>query len=79
MKNQLTTITIEDQYSPPFFNKIPISIDRGEGIYVWDEGERKYIDFTSGWGVTCLGHDIPQSSMPYYTKAGRSFRIPVPL
>ncbi len=50
------TMEIEDKHSPPFFNKIPISITRGEGVYVWDENNRKYIDFTSGWGVTSIGH-----------------------
>jgi acetylornithine/N-succinyldiaminopimelate aminotransferase len=50
---------IEDKHSPPFFNKIPISITRGEGVYVWDENNRKYLDFTSGWGVTSIGHANP--------------------
>lgn len=55
----INTIKIEDNHTPPFFNKIPISIERGEGVYVWDEEGRKYIDFTSGWGVTCIGHAHP--------------------
>lgn len=54
-----TTIKIEDEHTPPFFHKIPISIERGEGIYVWDEEGNRYLDFTSGWGVTCLGHAQP--------------------
>ena len=53
------TMEIEDKHSPPFFNKIPISITRGEGVYVWDENNRKYLDFTSGWGVTSIGHANP--------------------
>jgi acetylornithine/N-succinyldiaminopimelate aminotransferase len=36
------TIAIEDRHMPPFFEKIPIAIDRGEGVYVWD--------------VTSIGH-----------------------
>lgn len=59
MKNILDTIAIEDRHMPSFFNKIPVSIERGQGIYVWDEGGKRYIDFTSGWGVTCLGHASP--------------------
>ena len=55
----LDTIGVEDQSSPAFFKKIPISIERGEGVYVWDEEGKKYLDFTSGWGVTCLGHAHP--------------------
>lgn len=39
--------------------KQKISIEKGEGIYVWDEEGKMYIDFTSGWGVTCIGHANP--------------------
>ena len=38
------TIAVEDAHLAPFFNKTPISIERGEGIYVWDEDGRKYVD-----------------------------------
>lgn len=53
------TLEIENNHTPPFFQKIPISIERGDGVYVWDEDNRKYLDFTSGWGVTCIGHAHP--------------------
>ena len=53
------TIEIEDRHSPPFFKKIPVSIERGEGIYIWDEEGHRFLDFTAGWGVTCLGHAHP--------------------
>jgi len=59
MKKPVDTIAVEDRHMPPFFTKIPLSIERGEGIYVWDESGRRYIDFTAGWGVTCLGHSHP--------------------
>ena len=53
------TIQLEDKYSPPFFRKIPVSIERGAGVHVWDEEGNRFLDFTSGWGVTCLGHAHP--------------------
>lgn len=53
------TIAIEDAHMPPFFVKTPISIDRGEGVWVWDEEGRRYLDLTAGWGVTCIGHAHP--------------------
>jgi acetylornithine/N-succinyldiaminopimelate aminotransferase len=55
----INTIKTEDALMPPFFRKTPISIERGEGVYVWDEEGNKFLDFTSGWGVTCLGHAHP--------------------
>mmetsp|Transcript_5327 Transcript_5327/g.15474 ORF Transcript_5327/g.15474 Transcript_5327/m.15474 type:complete len:474 (-) Transcript_5327:1592-3013(-) len=33
---------------------------RGEGIYLWDADGTKYTDFTSGIGVTNLGHTHPK-------------------
>lgn len=53
------TIAIENQHMAPFFAKIPISIDKGEGVYVWDEEGKKYLDLTAGWGVTSIGHSHP--------------------
>ena len=53
------TFDIEDRYLAPFFVKQKVSIEKGEGIYVWDEEGKTYIDFTSGWGVTCIGHAHP--------------------
>jgi acetylornithine/N-succinyldiaminopimelate aminotransferase len=53
------TFDIEDRYLAPFFIKQKVSIEKGEGIYVWDEEGNKYLDFTSGWGVTCIGHANP--------------------
>lgn len=53
------TISIEDELGLKVCNKHPLVIERGEGVKVWDEAGRVYLDFTSGWGVTCLGHSHP--------------------
>lgn len=55
----MSTITIEDNLGITFCNRQHIAIERGEGCYVWDEGDRRFLDFTAGWGVTCLGHSHP--------------------
>ena len=59
MSQTLNTFSIEDSHTPSFFKKAPISIDRGQGVQVWDENGKRYLDFTAGWGVTCLGHAHP--------------------
>jgi acetylornithine/N-succinyldiaminopimelate aminotransferase len=53
------TIAVENAHTPPFFAKTPISIARGEGVWVWDEEGRRYLDLTAGWGVTSIGHAHP--------------------
>lgn len=34
-------------------------IEKGKGTWVWTTDGRKWLDFTSGIGVTCLGHAHP--------------------
>ncbi|PKL67248.1 MAG: aspartate aminotransferase family protein [Methanobacteriales archaeon HGW-Methanobacteriales-1] len=58
--DQITdTFQIEDTHYASFANKTKISIEKGQGIYVYDEKGQKYVDFTSGWGVTSIGHANP--------------------
>jgi acetylornithine/LysW-gamma-L-lysine aminotransferase len=33
---------------------------RGEGAYVWDDDDRRYLDMTSSGGTTLLGHNHPR-------------------
>src|SRR5215211_1641452 len=33
---------------------------RGEGVYLFDEDDRRYLDFTAGIGVTSTGHCHPR-------------------
>ncbi len=43
------TIQIEDRHYASFANKTKILIEKGEGVYVYNENGKKYIDFTAGW------------------------------
>ncbi|MFT7473146.1 MAG: 4-aminobutyrate aminotransferase [Verrucomicrobiales bacterium] len=38
----------------------PISIDRGEGSYVWDLEGNKYLDWFGGVLTTMIGHSVPE-------------------
>ena len=42
-------------YGPPAFNAV-----RGEGLYLYDDAGRAYLDFSSGIAVTSLGHSHPR-------------------
>lgn len=35
-------------------------IHKGEGCYVWDVENRRYLDFTAGIAVNALGHSDPE-------------------
>jgi 4-aminobutyrate aminotransferase len=48
---------------------------RGEGAYVWDEDGRRYLDFTSGIGVTNTGHCHPRVVEAVREQAGRALHL----
>ena len=50
---------IESKYYLHVVNRQPIVLVRGEGTKVWDDEGNEYLDFTSGWAVTNIGHANP--------------------
>jgi acetylornithine/N-succinyldiaminopimelate aminotransferase len=52
----MNTIDIENTWGLSFSERLEVAFTHGLGSYVWDEAGKEYLDFTSGWGVTCLGH-----------------------
>ena len=38
------------------YNRFPIVLDHGEGMYVYDTEGKEYLDFAAGFSVTCLGY-----------------------
>lgn len=42
------------------YNRFPIALERGEGMYVYDTEGKKYLDFAAGIGVTGLGYHNKQ-------------------
>src|SRR3954469_12912509 len=49
----------------------PISIDRGEGAYIWDVAGNRYVDWVSSWGPMILGHADPLVVEAIRKAAGR--------
>lgn len=47
--------TLVKNYGPPTFNAV-----RGEGVYLYDDSGRQYLDFGSGIAVTSVGHSHPK-------------------
>jgi 4-aminobutyrate aminotransferase len=48
------------QLSPILKQATPVIAARGEGVYLYDEDDRRYLDFTAGIGVTGTGHCHPR-------------------
>jgi acetylornithine/N-succinyldiaminopimelate aminotransferase len=50
---------LEQKYYMPLFDRLPITLVRGEGMYVWDDKGKRYLDFMAGIAVVSLGHCHP--------------------
>jgi acetylornithine aminotransferase len=50
---------------PTYVRPSPM-FQRGEGCYMWDMENRKYLDFTAGIAVNGLGHCDPEMSKLLY-------------
>ena len=49
----------EDRYQLQTYGKFPISIEKGQGCYVYDQDGQQYLDFYSGHAVASTGHCHP--------------------
>ena len=50
------------QYMVATYVRPPPMMAKGEGCYLWDIENRKYLDFTAGIAVNALGHCDPEMS-----------------
>ncbi len=39
------------------YNRFPITLEKGDGMYVYDDNGKKYLDFVAGIAVNSLGHN----------------------
>jgi 4-aminobutyrate aminotransferase len=59
------------ELSPQLKQATPVLADRGEGVYLFGEDGRRYLDFTAGIGVTSTGHCHPAVVAAVQEQAGR--------
>jgi acetylornithine/N-succinyldiaminopimelate aminotransferase len=53
------------------YNRLPVTFERGEGIWLWDNEERQYLDAISGIAVCGLGHAHPAVTRAITEQAAR--------
>lgn len=62
---------LEDQYGAHNYHPIPVVLDRGEGVYVWDCEGKKYFDFLSAYSAVNQGHCHPKIINALIEQAGK--------
>ena len=58
------------QYLNPLYTS-PVSIDRGQGSYVWDVEDNQYLDFFGGVLTTMIGHNNPAVTEAIQSQAAK--------
>ncbi len=53
-------LTLEEKYSAHNYHPLPVVLNRGEGVYVWDVDGKIYYDFLSGYSAVNQGHCHPK-------------------
>ena len=60
---------MEDNYGAHNYHPVPVVLDRGEGVYVWDIEGKKYFDFLSAYSAVNQGHCHPRIIKALTTQA----------
>ena len=66
---------LERQYLLGTYNRYPIVLTRGKGVFLYDLDDRRYLDFVSGLGVNALGHAHPRIVKTIREQAGRLIHV----
>jgi ornithine--oxo-acid transaminase len=53
-------IALENKYGAHNYHPLPVVLNRGEGVYVWDVDGKKYYDFLSAYSAVNQGHCHPK-------------------
>ncbi|HHH13642.1 MAG TPA: aminotransferase class III-fold pyridoxal phosphate-dependent enzyme, partial [Thiolapillus brandeum] len=53
------------------YNRLPVTFTRGEGVWLFDDQQRKYLDAIAGIAVCGLGHAHPAVTRALCDQAGK--------
>ncbi|PZU86348.1 MAG: ornithine--oxo-acid transaminase [Chryseobacterium sp.] len=59
-KNSQYFIELENRYGAHNYHPLPVVLEKGEGVFVWDVEGKKYYDFLSAYSAVNQGHSHPK-------------------
>jgi ornithine--oxo-acid transaminase len=59
-KNAQYYIDLEDKHGAHNYHPLPVVLEKGEGVYVWDVEGKRYYDFLSAYSAVNQGHSHPK-------------------
>src|SRR6187549_447283 len=72
-------LDLEEKYGAHNYHPIPVVLERGKGVFVWDVEGKRYYDFLSGYSAINQGHCHPRiinaliKQAPKLTLTSRAF------
>ena len=66
-----TNIQLEQQFCARNYHPLPVVLVRGEGVYVWDDQGKRYLDMMSAYSAVSHGHAHPKLVAVLAKQAGR--------
>jgi predicted acetylornithine/succinylornithine family transaminase len=58
------------------YTRYPVCLVRGEGSWVWDAEDKRYLDFFPGWGCDLIGHCPPRVVQAVQDQVARLIHVP---
>jgi ornithine--oxo-acid transaminase len=62
-------IEIENKYGAHNYHPIPVVLEKGRGVFVWDVEGKRYFDFLSGYSALNQGHCHPRIIQAFVEQA----------
>lgn len=69
--NSANLMHLENAHGAHNYHPLPVVLERGEGVYVWDVEGEKYFDFLSSYSAVNQGHCHPKIVGAMQEQAGR--------
>lgn len=64
-------IELEDQFGAHNYHPIPVVLEKGAGVFLWDVTGKRYFDFLSGYSAVNQGHCHPRIIQALQEQASR--------
>ncbi len=67
----MNPVQLAEHFGARNYHPLPVTLVRGEGAFVWDDGGRRYLDFLSAYSAVNQGHLHPRIVAAAHAQLGR--------
>lgn len=57
---EASPIALEERYGAHNYHPLPVVLTRGQGVHLWDDQGRRYLDMMSAYSAVSFGHSHPR-------------------